>query len=355
MTAQMPVESYLRDKELIPADDLPPDKEIKPHLYERLKDWCVRQGITSGRSGRPWRDHLGSRLSDLGEMMCVELRIRADSLGEIDAFLINGPDRLLLLLDWLVREQAKPLTERLNREPPDGIILERWEQSLENERNHFRRHFAPLEELLSRGGSAWRVDVDPAGIFERVTDSERKVFKEATSARDAAAEHLNAAWEAAWRVEPNGQVAFDEAVKAVEAALRAVVTPNDGTAQLGKIRGQLKASQEHYTSRLERTPEGSEGQPATRGQLKASQEHYTSRLERTPEGSEGQPAPPFANEGVQMIYELTGSLWRSHRRHGQTEKRVPHDVEEGRDAVTLATALIAMQRRGFLERTAGKR
>lgn len=324
MTARTPVEGYLRDKELIPADDLPPDKELKPHLYERLKDWCAHQGITTGNSGHPWREQIGFRLSDLGEMMCVELRIDADWLHEIDAFLSGGPDRLLLLLDWLVREQAKPLTERLNREPPEDVVRERWERRLENEREHFRRRFAPLEELLSRGGSAWRVSVDPAGIFERVTDSERKVFEEATSERGAAAEHLNAAWEAAWRVDPNGQVAFDEAVKAVEAALRPVVTPNDGAAHLGKILGEIKASQERYTSRLDRTVEGSKRQSAT----------------------------SFANEGVQMIHELAGSLWRSHRRHGDPERRDPHGVEEGRDAVTLATALIAMQRRGFLERTA---
>ena len=325
MTEPTPVERYLLGKKAISRRDLPPDREIKPHLYEPLKDWCVDCEIVDARPRVPWRMSLHCALTDLGQMMYVELKLQANSLSEVDEFIEGDHDRLLWLIDWLVRERAKPLTETLAGEQPGHVDLDAWERYLGQERDRFfQDHFARLEDLLSRGGSAWRVGVDPAGLFERVTDSEWKVFEEATSEQDAATEHLDAAWEAAWRVDPNGQVAFDEAVKAVEAALRPVVTPNDSAAHLGRIRGELKVSQEHYTSRLERTLEGSKRQPAT----------------------------PFANEGVQMIYELTGSLWRSHRRHGDPERRVPHGVEEGRDAVTLATALIAMQRRGFLERTA---
>lgn len=328
MTEPTPVERYLLGKKAISRRDFPPDQEIKPHLYEPLKDWCIDRKIVDVRPRAPWRRSLDCALTDLGQMMCIELKLQANSLNDVDEFIEGDHDRLLWLIDWLVREQAKSLAEKLAGERWRYDDLDGWERYQGQQRTRFfQEQFARLEELLSRGGSAWRVDVDPAGLFERVTESERKVFEEATRERDAATEHLNAAWEAAWKLEPTGQVAFDEAIKAVEATLRPVVTPNDSTAHLGKIRGELKASQEHYTSRLERTPEGSRRQPAS----------------------------PFANEGVQMIYELAGSLWRSHRRHGQTEKRDPHDVEEGRDAVTLATALIAMQRRGFLERTAGKR
>ena len=321
-----PVEQYLLDEDLIPSRDLPPDKAVKPHLYERLKDWCIRQKITTHQRGEAWRHNLDSPLTDRGEMMCVELKVVANSLQDLDAFIDYRHDRLLRVIDWLVREQAKPLTELLARERPDRFTPERWDDYVENERRLLRNRFAPLEELLSRGGSAWRVDVDPAGLFERVTDEERETFAEATSEQDAATEHLNAAWKAAWRLDPDGQTAFDEAIKAVEAALKVVVTPDDKTSQLGRILGEIAASPGRYTSRLERTVEGSKKQASTR----------------------------FDNEGVQMVHGLAGSLWRSHRRHGQPEKRDPHDIEEGRDAVTLAVALIAMQRRGFLRRAEGQ-
>lgn len=322
MSDSTPVERYLLGKKFISPRDLPPDKEIKPHLYERLKDWCIRQKITTHRRGEAWRHNLDSPLTDRGEMMCVELKVIANTLQDLDTFVGHHHDRLLMVIDWLVREEAKPLAQQLAAERPSRVTPDGWTAHLESERRRLRRQFAPLDELLSRGGSAWRVDVDPAGLFERVTDDERKTFAEATSGQDAATEHLNAAWAAAWRLEPDGQTAFDEAVKAVEAALKPVVTPKDRVTHLGRILGEITASQGRYTSRLERTVEGSKRQALT----------------------------PFDNEGVQMIHGLAGSLWRSHRRHGQPGKRDPHDIEEGRDAVTLAVALIAIQRRGFLRR-----
>ena len=324
MREPTPVESYLLGEKMISPSDLPPDKEIKPHLFERLKDWCIHQKITDYTKGDAWHRNLDSTLTRRGQMMCVELRLDADTLRDIDEFIDEHNDRLLLLLDWLAREQAKPLVALLADDRPSSWLPERWDVYVEGERRKLRRAFAPLEELLSRGGSAWRVDVDPAGLFERVTDNERKTFEEATSKGDAATEHLAAAWGAAWRLEPNGQVAFDEAVKAMEAVLRPIVTPNDSSATLGNVLGDLKSSQAQFTSRLDRTPKAIKAQGPT----------------------------AFDNEGVQLVHGLVGSLWRCHKRHGQSEQRLRHNVEEGRDAVTLATALIAMQRRGdgFLRR-----
>ncbi|KQZ10741.1 hypothetical protein ASD23_00800 [Agromyces sp. Root1464] len=55
------------------------------------------------------------------------------------------------------------------------------------------------------------------------------------SAHGHAGQHLAKAWRAAFNFEPDPSAAMTDAVRAVEAAAGAVVTPKDGMARLGKI------------------------------------------------------------------------------------------------------------------------
>lgn len=314
-----PVEQYLLNEDLIPSRDLPPDKAVKPHLYERLKDWCIRQKITTRRRGEAWRHNLDSPLTHRGEMMCVELKVVANTLQGLDAFIDYRHDRLLRVIDWLVREQAKPLAELLARERPEGSTPKQWDAYIEKERRLLRNQFAPLEELLSRGGSAWRVDVDPAGLFERVTDAEISGLKQATSVGDPAARYLLEGWEAAWGINPDGEKAHDRAIKALEAAFRCEVCPKNDGASLGDIARDLGAKPEKWSARL------TDARP---------QSDDRRRL----------------HAGVSLLSESLGIIFSANHRHGTTDAHSKNTLDDGRDAVTLAVALIAMQRRGFLER-----
>lgn len=314
-----PVEQYLLDEGLIPSRDLPPDKAVKPHLYERLKDWCIRQKITTHRRGEAWRRNLDSPLTDRGEMMCVELKVVANSLQDLDAFIDYRHDRLLRVIDWLVREQAKPLAELLARERPDHIMPERWDARVENERSSLRNQFAPLEELLSRGGSAWRVDVDPAGLFERVTDAEISGLKQATSVGDDATDYLREGWAAAWGLNPDGEKAHDRAIKALEAMFRDVVAPKHPGAKLNDIANYLRDKPGNWTGRLQNA-------------LPASVRKGRS------------------DHGVEIVESIARGVFAADCRHAGIEGYTTNDLDDGRDAITLAVALIAMQRRGFLRR-----
>ena len=318
-----PVEQYLLDESLIPPRDLPPDKAVKLHLYERLKDWCIRQKITTQRRGEAWRHNLGSSLTDRGEMMCVELKVSANTLQDLDAFIGRHHDRLLRVIDWLVREETKPLAQRLAAERPFHVTPDDWAAHLDDERHRFRRQFAPLEELLSRGGSAWHVDVDPAGLFERVTDAEISGLKQATSAGDPAARYLLEGWEAAWGLNPDGEKAHDRAIKALEAAFRCEVCPKNDGASLGDIARDLGAKPEKWSARL------TDARP---------QSDDRRRL----------------HAGVSLLSESLGIIFSANHRHGTTDAHSKNTLDDGRDAITLAVALIAMQRRGFLRRAEGQ-
>jgi hypothetical protein len=71
--------------------------------------------------------------------------------------------------------------------------------------------------------------------------------------------HLDNAWRAAFGREPNPTNAYSEAVKAVEAAAKPLVLPNDDLATLGKIVGQLCANPQKYTVALARSASPTKG------------------------------------------------------------------------------------------------
>ena len=105
-------------------------------------------------------------------------------------------------------------------------------------------HAAELRKILDRSGSAWTVGTDDdEGLWclkRRVDATVLAAANEETEQRSNAAEYLRRAWHHVYSRNPNPSTAYHDAVRAVEAAARPVVTPNDDRATLGKMIPALK-------------------------------------------------------------------------------------------------------------------
>lgn len=99
-----------------------------------------------------------------------------------------------------------------------------------------------LEQLLIEAGSGWRVGTRAGkpGLVQRLPEGIVEAAQ-ATVQRGRAGKRLSEAWEAAFGIDPDPTKAYSMAVKAVEDAAIPVVCPNDTSATLGKVIGQVNA------------------------------------------------------------------------------------------------------------------
>ena len=165
-----------------------------------------------------------------------------------------------------------------------------------------------LEQMLDAGGSAWQVAPDGKSLIERTLDAEHAAVKLAAQGDDQVAADIHAAWSAAWRrEEPSAVEAYAAAVKAVEGMLAPIVTPDDPKPSLGKIIPALRDKPEKWDTRF-------------RGA-----------------------------ETVDALADMLDEVWRSQHRHGGGAG-LPNTLDEARDAVSIAVAVVGLCRRGFLER-----
>ena len=167
---------------------------------------------------------------------------------------------------------------------------------------------ASLRHLLAVSYSAWRVKDDASGLALRVSPEEEEAYRDAISPGDETSGYLAAAWDAAWRREqPSAKEAYDGAVNAIEAVLAPIVIPNESKPTLGKIIGELKA--------------------------RHNQGKWDTRFRGT--------------ETVQALKGLLYELWQTNGRHAGMPANT---LEQAQDAVTIAVAVVALTRRGFLKR-----
>lgn len=166
---------------------------------------------------------------------------------------------------------------------------------------------APLEQMLDEGGSAWRVAPDGKSLIERTLDAEHAAVKLAAQGDDQIAADINTAWNAAWRrEEPSAVEAYAAAVNAIEGVLAPIVAPKHTRPTLGTIISDLRNKPEKWDTRFR------------------------------------------SAETVEALTAMLDELWRSQHRHGGAG--VPNTLDEARDAVSIAVAVVGLCRRGFLER-----
>jgi hypothetical protein len=99
----------------------------------------------------------------------------------------------------------------------------------------FRERFEELDSLLVDGASELTVSIDNHRLERRVDPAVRELANAAVKVADeVGADHLREAWAAAYGLEPSPDVAYDEAVRAVESIACPLIVPNaDGRRTLG--------------------------------------------------------------------------------------------------------------------------
>lgn len=171
-----------------------------------------------------------------------------------------------------------------------------------------------LTRVLDEAGSVWTPGLSGDHRYwelqERVEDALQATYTSAASARDNASTHLSRAWSEAFRRDPNASAAYDEAVKALEAAFQPIVLPSDATATLGKVVSAVNDKPVKFATALDGKGDGP--------------------------------------EGVLAVVSSLNLIWRTQVRHGSGTEGAPTTVtiEQARDAVGLAASLIQMVRQG---------
>jgi hypothetical protein len=98
---------------------------------------------------------------------------------------------------------------------------------------------ADLDSILREGGSAYRVSDDGTALERRVDSTITSLVRQTTSQSNSPSRHLEAAWRAAYGIKPDPTEAYEQAIKAIEAALVPIVLPNEKQGMLGGALGEL--------------------------------------------------------------------------------------------------------------------
>ena len=171
-----------------------------------------------------------------------------------------------------------------------------------------------LGNILEQGGSVWRVGFDREAnrpeLQERVDETMQAVVAVATSVAGNPSIHLSRAWSEAFGRAPNAASAYDEAVKALEAAFQPIVSPKNPKATLGTILKEIESKPEKFATRLD--------------------------------GKAGAP------DGVLAVRGSLNVIWQTAVRHGSSVPAAPTSVsiEQARDAVVSAASLVQLVRQG---------
>ncbi|MEU4730805.1 hypothetical protein [Streptomyces sp. NPDC023588] len=175
-----------------------------------------------------------------------------------------------------------------------------------------------LTMLLDNAGSAYRVADDGGGLELRVSpgvsEALRQTVTDAAAAPSAgsAADHLTAAWRAAYGLHPDPVGAYSEAIKAVECAAHAIIQPNHTKATLGTMLGELKGARHKFSTAIS--------------------------------------AP--AGDPITPVEAMMSALWEGQTsRHGAQTVTVPETLEAARAGVNLAAALVQWFVSGAVIRT----
>lgn len=102
-----------------------------------------------------------------------------------------------------------------------------------------RRLREDLSQILTAAASAWQVNGDGTGLVRQVDETACAALdRAATAAGDAprsgsADKQIRAAWRTLYKLEPEPETAYREAVKAVESVAHAVIQSNHADATLG--------------------------------------------------------------------------------------------------------------------------
>jgi len=215
----------------------PPSRRGKAdHLFDELQEGIPDYLL------EPVQDWIDAQVTSARHPQDVTLRTLQSAL------------RLQPPLAWGVggRSAARSLHERVARERELGLDVLDFLL-------HFSASAAEAKGLQTRllvGGSAWEVTPAEQGrnqLTRRAVGPVVESIEAIRSVSGRAHHHLATAWSNLAGRNPDPSTAYRESVRAVEAAAKPVVTPNDNLATLGKIIRALRDKPKKWTYVLEGT------------------------------------------------------------------------------------------------------
>lgn len=253
-------------------------------LHEGFEPWMRRPLVAWGR--RFWLLRNGDTNQAFFEDLEVALRVR-------EAFTTMYP-----YID---------LERRLADEPAFGMdvigfCLDRVAVSSDFDPDEAEHTAWDLDAILEHVGSAWQVShrTDPENdetrwfLSRRDLEAAKNAITQVAPVAERPAQFLTTAWSKVATREPDPNGAYDNAIKAVEAAAHSVVSPTNAKATLGTMIRDLKAKPEKWT---------------------------------------------FALGDLGTVIAMAETLWTNHFRHG-TQQRDDHTLAEADAAVHLAIPLV---------------
>lgn len=172
----------------------------------------------------------------------------------------RGPEplrRIVRVLTWDVEPDAHLWSEFQRRLREDEELLDIVNYFLkvegQNEYGHISPAVVEMVVILSEAGSAWTVgiieedrgDGQPRwGLMERLPAEVSEAVESVASAADRSGEHLRSARAHLYGRGPNPTEAYRDAVRAVEAAGKPVVSPKNSKTTVGTIKADIRQAPE---------------------------------------------------------------------------------------------------------------
>lgn len=172
-----------------------------------------------------------------------------------------------------------------------------------------------LDELLKAGGTygiaAATKDSKPEDryLFDLVEPEMQRLIDDAKAPADRASDYLRVAHAAAYGQYRNATEAWDHSVKAIESVMRPVISPNDRSATLGKMLGQMKATRDKLGGVL-----------------------------------------GGGDDGIARVEAMVRLVWENHERHADFEKPLQPSDEQAQTAFIIAVTVVQLFRSRAIDR-----
>ena len=306
-------QDFMRARGLIPALNSTRDDDLSKGLAKDL--WIeVRRWVRKPRAGVPGlAGQLPNLLAPIYRRLKIEERTEKALAQEISA----EPSILLYVIDQL----ALAITSELQR-------LAVSNQQYANLRRATVLRFYDggakrMNKILDEGGSSWRIDWPHRGLVRQVSRDLQSTYERAIEGDSPSVRYLQDAWDGAMSLTGSASDSFSSAIKSLEAEFGPVVVPDADRPSLGQIISALQDNPRKWEARL-------------------ASRHWK---ERNNEGLDD-----GGLDRVSVITDIFSMLWQARIQHANPDQYEKNDRQDALDAVALTSALIEIQRRGFIWR-----
>lgn len=241
------------DAELRPLShrDSPPRQDV---LFDGVPDHLLRP-LTE------WTARYLDQAPDLVQRIALRLRLpleAPDARELVDAVIARDPQELLDVVDLAIHLDLALRWDLDVRGPTDNTMeasLAEWIPKWKWAKDSRAAAVEQLADLLADAGSAFRVDWRERRLHRRVDAFVAAAAEHAMAA--ASSLHLRDAWAATYGRHPDPGKAYDEAVRAVEAAAIPIVLPNGTRETLGKVLAHMRNARDKWELAVEGRNNGS--------------------------------------------------------------------------------------------------